>query len=280
METIDSLIRQNIDDFIKDFESASRRLYYNPEIKSFIHPGEFGTYREKICKRFLRPFVPNNYEISSGFLVNNSKEISTQCDIVIFDKDCTPLITDYNNNQFYTVETVAAIGEVKSILSKQDFKTAINKLAKCKKIRENIKEPSIFRQKQKLEYNPKNNHYDNIISFLICEKLDFDTSSLLGELSSLYESDIEPVYRHNMILSFNDGLYTYYHKESEKSTTIQYPVLRDFKLKNFHVSDTDKYIPFKLFSSYLFFSLLSVTILFPDLIQYLGSFDSQILKYE
>lgn len=280
METIDSLIVQNIDDFIKDFENASKKLYYNPESKRFIHPGEFGTYREKICKRFIRPFVPNNFEIGTGFVVNNTQEISTQCDIIVYDKDSTPLISDYNNNHFFTVETVAAIGEVKSVLTKQDLKVALNKLARCKKLREKIKEPSVLKQKLKIDYNPESNHYDNIISFLICEKLNFDSSELISELNELYEEDIEPRFKHNMILSLNDGLYTYYSITNDDPITIQYPVLNTYQLKNLQITDAKKYIPFKLFSSYLLFSLLSVTTLFPDLVQYLGSFESQTLKYE
>lgn len=280
MNSIDSLIIQNINDFRRDFINSSQKLFYDSQKKKFIHPGEYGVYREKICKRFLRQFIPNDFDISSGFVVNNIGLISTQCDIVIYHKETTPLISDYNNNFFFTNETVVAIGEVKSKLSKTELKKALNKLAICKQIRKNIKEPSILKQRIKMSYSPQKNHYDNIVSFLICENFSFDKSDLINEISSFYDKSIEPIYKHNMILSLNDGLFTYFTKSGRNNVTVQYPVLHNSVLKNLEITDSELYIPVKLFCSYLYNSVITSTILFPDLIQYLGSFDTQRIKYE
>ena len=45
---------------------------------------------------------------------------------------------------FYTIESVAAVGEIKSVLSKQAFKETINKLATVKKYERKSKKPSSF----------------------------------------------------------------------------------------------------------------------------------------
>lgn len=280
MKIIETLIEQNIDDLIKDFKSYSKKLYYDESQEKLIHPGEYGIYREKLISRFLAPFLPKNYSINSGFVVNNLDEISTQCDLIVYHRDTTPLISDYNNQEFYTAETVVAIGEIKSILNKNDFKKALNKLARCKMIRDKIVSPSIYKQHLKSEYNPKKNQFDTIISFLICEKLNFDISNLVNEISTFYENDIDSIYKHNMILSIEDGLMTYFIVHNGKPTTIHYPVIAEKELKNLLISDNYKYVPFKLFGSYFFQAITTQTVLYPDLNTYIKNFKQEKIQYE
>ena len=103
--------------------------------------------------------------------MNSFDEVSTQCDLVIFDGSNTPLIEDSRNKRFFPVESVAAIGEVKSKLSKHDFLSALSKLAAAKATRR-FENPTHVRRKVDLPDYIHN--YDLTVSFLICEKLDFD----------------------------------------------------------------------------------------------------------
>ena len=280
MSIVESIIEQNIDELIKDFELYSKKLFYNEDQKKLIHPGEYGMYREKVVAKFLRNFLPKNYDIATGFIVNNANEISTQCDIVIYNRDLTPLISGYNNQEFYTVETVVAIGEVKSKLSKSAFKAALNKLAKNKKIKDNVIEPGIHKSNN-LTFNPQEQPYDSIFSFLICEKLDFDTTNLLNEMNSLYEDDVAVHCKHNLILSLKDGLYLYYFNKREGGTnSLHYPYIPNLTIKNLHVNDENKYIPIKLFGSYIYQAVVSQTLLLPDLIRYTTNYAKQELKFE
>lgn len=70
--------------------------------------------------------------------------MSHQCDIVIYDALQTPLVESQFSQMFYTIESVAAVGEIKSVLSKQAFKETINKLATVKKYERKSKKPSSF----------------------------------------------------------------------------------------------------------------------------------------
>lgn len=84
--------------------------------------------REKTVKNFLKYFIPERLNIDDGFIITSDDFISTQCDIIIYDKSSTPLIEGENSQNFFTQETVVAIGEVKSNLNKCNLGKALNKL--------------------------------------------------------------------------------------------------------------------------------------------------------
>ncbi|GIO27467.1 DUF6602 domain-containing protein [Ornithinibacillus bavariensis] len=213
--------------------------------------------------------------------MNNEDAVSTQCDLVIYDRNYTPLFTDDLSQRFFPVETCIGIGEVKSVLSKKDLKRALNKLAKNKMLRDKQDEKgaSIVQKSHVNEYG-SGHGYDQLFSFLICEKLDFNTDNILQELDSFYEEGLPPKFKHNVILSLEDGLFTYYMKVNEKSMTVQYPVMFKNQYKNIHIQDKDVFVPFKSFLSYLYNSVQSATILVPDLVNYMGGCENQILSFE
>lgn len=124
--------------------------------------------------------------------------------MVIFDKQNTPLIETSEKQKFYPIETVVAIGEVKSTLTKKDFITTINKLAKNKSIKESLKDPSVIKREHPAKFNPIDYPYDATFSFLICKKLDFNIDNICEEINTLYESEIKPWQKHNLILSIDD----------------------------------------------------------------------------
>ena len=92
-----------------------------------IHPGEFGRYRENICKEFFKNIVPSKYHFADGFIINAHGDISTQCDIILFDPQNTPLIMNDENQRFFSVETVVMVSEVKSIMTNQQFADSLIK---------------------------------------------------------------------------------------------------------------------------------------------------------
>src|SRR5690606_38114624 len=101
----------------------------------------------------------------------------------------TPLIENSEKQRFYPVETVAAIVEIKSDHSKSDFKTALNKLARNKRLKENMSNPVKIKRDKDGNFDPINFPYDNIFSILICNKLNFNLDVLSEELDEFYESD-------------------------------------------------------------------------------------------
>lgn len=273
--TIERIIEGKILDFKTNFINTSRNIFSNEH--SLIHSGEFGVSRENIVKEFLNNFITPEYNIGTGFITSNKGDNSHQCDIIISHKAHTPLIKDLNNTQFFTAESVVGIGEIKSILTKSMLKEALVKLSSAKELRHlsTNKNNSIVKQR-----GPnKIAHYDLPITFLICEKLDFNLSNLVSELNDLY-GDTKAIYKHNFLLSLSDGLFTYYTNTGNgESSTIQYPVLNNVELKNLLIKgEVNNAI--KIFASYLGFSIQNVTVFEPYLIEYLKDFTNEVLQFE
>lgn len=128
---LQALLDQKILNFVSAFCDSSRQMFVNTE-GVLIHPGEFGTYREAITKEFLKAFVPQRLGIDSGFVINTTGRVSTQCDLVMYDKSSTPLLNNENLQRFFPAESVCAVGEVKSVLSLAGLKSALRKLAAVK----------------------------------------------------------------------------------------------------------------------------------------------------
>lgn len=271
----EELLIENIEIFKNSFLKISKNIFYDEQNKKYTHPGEYGVYREAISKRFLRFFLPNKFNIHNGFLINSFNERSTQCDVIIYDHNSTPFIEAADFQRFYPVETVVSVGEIKSTLSKVDFKKAINKLAEIKKLRTKIKNSTfLFRDIPEGKmlpdvYAPDIFERDNIFSFLICQKLDFDLANITNEINEFYNADIETFNKHNLILSIEDGILNYY-DENDKS--LMYPSINGKKLRNrFTIPGDNKYVHFKLFMHFLFMGVCSTSILYPETKNYIGT---------
>ena len=179
------------DNFVKMFKSASD-LYTNTDNKNgLLHPGEFGKYREDACKYFLSNIIPQRYGISDGFLITKDDKISTQCDIIIYDKNSAPIIKNDVGIKFFPIESVVGVGEIKSKLNITTLSESANKLAKNKMLM------------------LKSNYEDRIdlFTFILCEQIE-NIYKNLQKINNMY-IDVDSLYWHNAILSLDDGLFTY-----------------------------------------------------------------------
>ena len=221
-----TLIEREIDIFAATFSQDSHSLFSDTNNR-LIHPGEYGIYRERCLKNILQKTLPKNYNISDGFIITSQNSVSTQCDLLIHDSQVQPII-DNNLAKFFPVEDICGIIEVKSDLSKSDFTSALKKLANTKKL-----------QDQKCTYTDPHNqnaflNFDYIPSFLVCNKLKFDATTINFE--EIYNG-IDRKYWHSMILSLDDGISTYHFKISNFQETN--PRLYTFWKFERHVTNVD-----------------------------------------
>ncbi|MEP5765541.1 MAG: DUF6602 domain-containing protein [Halieaceae bacterium] len=267
-KVFDRLLIEKIDQFRSAFSSTSKSVFYDDSKKRIFHTGEFGTYRESVVRDFLRFIIPRSLDISTGFLMTSLDDVSTQCDVVVFDSNMTPIYEEGDRQRFFPVESVHGIGEVKSTMSKADLKIALNKLARNKALSERmISTPTIVNKRPPGAYDPIDHPYDIIPSFLICQKLDFDIANIQEEIAGYYEEDIEKRHRHNLVLSIEDGLLAYFDSNSK---TLPYPRLRRADLKDrFIYPDVNENAHFRLFSSYMFMVTSSKTLFYPDPTNYM-----------
>ena len=192
-----NLLNRKIDNFVKIFSNDSNIIFKNDN-KKLIHPGEYGKYRERACKEVLKFILKDDVEISDGFLITANNNISTQCDIIIYNISTVQLISD-NIARMFPIEDVRVIGEIKSNLSKKDFQEALIKLSRNKMLQDERKNTIIKKKFQDETYN-------TLPTFLICNKLEFDYDKI--NLEDIYK-DIPRKYWHNAILSIEDGFISY-----------------------------------------------------------------------
>lgn len=205
-----TILNRKIDNFVSTFIEDSESIFFEED--KLIHPGEYGKYRENALTELIDLITP--HKVSDGFVFTPSNNKSTQLDIVVYNKEEVPLLST-GNAKFFTIESVLAIGEVKSTMSKASFEKALRKLALNKKLNEERKGTTTFKPFDYVEHN-------ELTSFLVCKKLNFDFQKI--NLNEIYEG-IERKFWHNFILSLEDGLIGY-----------------EFKMN--HLSEDDK----KLFS--------------------------------
>jgi len=261
---LQTIVDSKIKRFTNEFCNDSENIFYDQKEKKLLHPGEFGMYREKIVKEFLNLFIPQNRSIANGFIINSKNEISTQCDIVIYDKINTPIIRDDKKQIFYPIETVCGIGEVKSKLYKNNFTESINRLAFIKKMRKNVNTSVIYRDPclmgKKIDIDKV--LYDQIFTFLICKEFTFKTQDFLDTPQNFF-GELDTKLRPNLILSIKDGIFAYKDKNQK---FIYYPNIKDSPLELIQKKNDDT---LRIFGAYTFAAISAVTIFHPDLTNYL-----------
>ncbi len=232
--------------------------------------------------------MPQRMAIESGFVVAASGAISSQCDVVIYDQSVTPSLQNENRQRFFPVESVCAVGEVKSVLSLADAKAALLKLASIKFLRECLHEP-IYVHCTKEEglasrFEPQRDERDQMLTFLLCEAFSFNIADNLEELLSCYVQDHpkRPTnLRHNLILSIRDGLLAYLHPSGalfqfpQKSTALfsfsgdadqPHRTIESRRMTNRLVlPPKGSFEHIRHFSTMLHQGLATVSVLFPDM---------------
>ncbi len=264
-----TILDRKIDNFVNSFVIDSNSIFYKNDL--LIHPGEYGRYRENALKELLKILIPSNLKISDGFVITSNDKVSTQCDIVIYNSDNMPLLND-GISQFFSIESVLVIGEVKSDLKKNKFEEALVKLARNKMLQDH----RIGTSHSGVNEYKEN---DDLVSFLLCRKLDFN---LDFDFKDIY-GDIPRKYWHNFILSIEDGLIGYNLTFSdfpepmrtdainrgviiEKTVVWQYPFHQEndcfYECKNalFSIRKDDNYYHIKMFLNNIVSSINSITL--------------------
>ena len=268
----EKLIRSKIEHFLFEYSNLSRSVFVDEEGK-LIHPGEFGMYRERIVSDLLKPFLPTRLAIGTGFIITHNNNISTQCDLIIYDREHTPVIEN-SEQRFFPVECVVGVIEVKSKLTKADLATALRKLADIKRLRKDIEpnNPYIFNDGNYRSFDATKNCRDQMATLLICESLDFDIASCYQDFFNNVYSDIDKSLYHNMILSLDNCLCLYhdgnhrpifqsYFDYTSESFTNAVAVPSEKGYKHEHIL---------LFVNYFYMLISSVSIMYIEVTNYLS----------
>lgn len=206
-KVIEDLVNTKLENFVSEYRN-SNKLFENKDVQNgLLHPGEYGMYKERLISKLFEFTLPKKYTCGTGFVTNCKREITTQCDIILFDAQNAPFL-ELEGGRFFPQEVVYAIGEVKSKLSKKDFLKALIKLAQAKKIRPSF--PGLTSDGVVVNVNPEIDQYQSIATFLICDEISGWDEKLINEINEAYEKNgIDVPYRINVILSLKNGVLSY-----------------------------------------------------------------------
>lgn len=98
------------------------------------HPGEGGRARENLVRDFFRSLLPAGFSMGTGFVIDACGDVSMQQDIVIHRDGYHPIFSVGSVN-YYPIESVAAVIEVKANLSSREvLRSALDNGASVKNL--------------------------------------------------------------------------------------------------------------------------------------------------
>lgn len=110
------------------FECVSQELLNKlAQIKSYItkHNPTIGVLTEEILRDFLSNHLPNLVSVEQGFILHEDGELSKQVDILIYDSQSYAPFYRINDIVVIPAESVIAVIEVKTSITKQIFHNVI-----------------------------------------------------------------------------------------------------------------------------------------------------------
>ncbi len=96
--------------------------------KSFNHPGTKGTASENVWLELLEKYLPRRYQAASAHVVDCKGQFSDQIDVVVFDRQYSPFIFNYEGQKIIPAESVYAVFETKQSISAQHVSYAMDKV--------------------------------------------------------------------------------------------------------------------------------------------------------
>lgn len=171
--------------------------------KSNPHSAEKGSEVEDILRTFLNQHMPQRYRAGSGFVIDNTNEISKQTDVIVYDALSSPLYRASETTQIVPADTVACVIEVKTSLNKNELEDAFKKIASCKRLK---KTPL-----SEMDQRPTGSQFANVgtlgVVFGFDSDLSLDTlASHIKELNHSYSSDLWP----DMAVVLDKGVIEYW----------------------------------------------------------------------
>lgn len=99
------------------------------------HPGARGEASEEDWLRVLKAHLPHRYQADRAFVIDSQGLCSDQIDVVIYDRQYSPLLFNQANQCYVPAESVYAVLEVKQDLSREHIFYAADKAASVRRLR-------------------------------------------------------------------------------------------------------------------------------------------------
>lgn len=102
--------------------------------RSFGHPGTKGDASEAVWLELLQKYLPTRYCAASAHVVDSRGHFSDQIDVVVFDRQYSPFIFDYQGQIIIPAESVYAVFEAKQAINSEQVQYAHKKIASARNL--------------------------------------------------------------------------------------------------------------------------------------------------
>jgi hypothetical protein len=101
---------------------------------SFGHPGTKGDASEGVWIELLDKYLPRRYQAATAHVVDSHGEFSQQIDVVVFDRQYSPFIFNYEGQTIIPAESVYAVFEAKQTANAALIGYAQEKVASVRRL--------------------------------------------------------------------------------------------------------------------------------------------------
>ena len=102
--------------------------------EAMAHPVSKGDGSENTWLEMLKTYLPRRYQADRAFVIDSKNQCSEQIDVVVYDRQYTPLIFHYAGQIIIPAESVYAVFEVKQELNKGYITDAQDKVASVRRL--------------------------------------------------------------------------------------------------------------------------------------------------
>jgi len=102
--------------------------------KAFGHPGTKGDASESVWLEMLKTYLPQRYRATKGHVVDSIGAISNQIDVLIFDRQYSPFIFEFQGQIIIPAESVYAAFEAKQSINAGQVDYAQKKIASIRRL--------------------------------------------------------------------------------------------------------------------------------------------------
>jgi len=101
---------------------------------AFAHPGTKGDASERVWLELLQTYLPHRYQAKTAHVVDSQGKFSEQIDVVVFDRQYSPFIFQYEGKSIIPAESVYAVFEAKQRVNAALVRYAQQKVASVRRL--------------------------------------------------------------------------------------------------------------------------------------------------
>ena len=103
--------------------------------RQISHAGEMGGATEENWRELLKAYLPGRYAVEGGFIIDVDGRESQQLDLIIFDRQYSPVLFEAGGVRYVPAESVYGVFEIKQDLNKQHVEYAGEKVASARRLK-------------------------------------------------------------------------------------------------------------------------------------------------